>query len=216
MNYEEEELAKQYFTKGWEYEHGNGISEDKNLALYWYEKAANLDYELAINRLAFLKADYEKPQANRTLSKIDEALILATFAVGTYVAYLDDDKADVEVEVIDKRLKELYKKYGIKAYEVTPDQYYSDFFNFDNIKQKYLNNLSDSELKDLNSYILDIIKADNVIAKEELCFLNNEWAPYLKERLGVVYKFDSLTAEINQSNKIDISNEDGRHYYDQG
>ena len=213
-DYEREKLAKQYYSKGWSYEHGIGVSVDKNFALVWYEKAADLGYEMAINRLHFLNVSYQKAQTNSSLNRNKEALILATFAIGTYVAYLDDDKADVEVEVIDRRLKELYKKYGMKAIEVTSDQYYSDFFNFDNIKQKYLNNLSDSDLKDLNSYILDIIKADNVIAKEELCFLNNEWAPYLKERLGVVYKFDSLTVEINKSNKINISNEDGRHYYE--
>ena len=51
MNYEEERLAKQYYSKGWGYEHGIGVSIDKNFAVVWYEKAAALGYELAIKRL---------------------------------------------------------------------------------------------------------------------------------------------------------------------
>ena len=93
----------------------------------------------------FDKASAIQAWNNGTYQSIDEfahsgslgiaSAILATFAIGTYVAYLDDDKADVEVEVIDRRLKELYKKYGMKAIEVTSDQYYSDFFNFDTLSQ---------------------------------------------------------------------------------
>ena len=214
LDYEEEKLAKQYYSKGWGYEHGIGVNVDKNFALVWYEKAADLGYELAINRLNFLNVNYQKAQTNNVLSDDKKALILATFAIGTYVAYLDDDKAEVEVEVIDNRLKELYQKYNIKAVEVQSDQYYRDFFDFSIIKQKYLSVLSDSEVEGLNNYILDVIKADNVIAKEELYFLKNEWAPYLKERLGKVYSFDSLTVETKPTNNIAISNEDGRHYYE--
>lgn len=220
MNYENENLAKQYYSKGWGYEHGIGVSEDKEFALVWYEKAADLGYVLAINRLKTLGFGQKYTQVEGTFEIADsgvslgdneiengknKTLILATFAVGTYVAYLDDDKADVEVEVINNRLNELYHKYGMKPIEVKNNQYYNDFFSFDIIKQKYLNVLSKLELEELSNFILDIIKADNVVAKEELYFLNNEWAPYLKERLGKVYSFDSLTAEAKQSDNNTIN-----------
>ena len=46
-DYEREKLAKQQYSKGWSYEHGIGVSVDKNFALVWYEKAADLGYEMA-------------------------------------------------------------------------------------------------------------------------------------------------------------------------
>ena len=126
------------------------------------------------------------------LNKDKKALVLATFALGTYVSYLDDVQDDAEVDVIKSRLNELYKKYDIKPIDVTPQQLYSDFFNFETIKQKYLDPLSDSEVEGLNNYIVDIIKADNVIDREEMGFLNREWAPYLKTRLGKSFNFESI------------------------
>lgn len=130
------------------------------------------------------------------LDKDKKALVLATFALGTYVSYIDDDQVDAEVDVINSRLNELYKKYDIKPIEVTSQQLYSDFFNFETIKQKYLDSLSDSEVEGLNNYIVDIIKADNVIAREEMGFLNREWAPYLKTRLGKSFNFESIVGGV--------------------
>ena len=213
MNYEQEKIAKQYFSKGWGYEHGIDVSTDMSLATYWYQKAADMGYELAINRLKTLQEIFGSNHTESRFAKDKKALVLATFALGTYVAYLDDDQADVEVDVINGRLNELYRKYDIKPIEVTSEQLYSDFFNFETIKQKYLNVLSDSEVEGLNNYIVDIIKADNVIAREEMNFLKREWAPYLKTRLGKNFNFGSIIVGV-KNNNYNIDREEGKRYYE--
>lgn len=54
---------------------------------------------------------------------------------------------------------------------------------FDHVK-RYLNKLTEKEIRELNTYIIDIVNADGVISEPEAVFLQKEWFPYLRETLG--------------------------------
>lgn len=52
-----DEEAEQIFKKAWNFEHGEGVEEDKDYALFLYKKAANRGHQMAKARIDFLQTN---------------------------------------------------------------------------------------------------------------------------------------------------------------
>lgn len=51
------EESEQIFRKAWRHEHGDGVDEDKDYAIFLYQKAAKMGNEMAKARIEFLQSN---------------------------------------------------------------------------------------------------------------------------------------------------------------
>lgn len=112
----------------------------------------------------------------------DDDLKKSVLALGICVANIDNVIVDEEKEeiqlmvgqldssLVSEKLKQDYKK----ILEEKP--------NFAKVKREYLINVSDEHLRELDTFVQDIINADGKVTKEEEHFYKDEWIPYMKER----------------------------------
>ena len=109
-------------------------------------------------------------------------LWMATFYMGIYTSMLDNDFSSEERDVIIQQLSEMQKKNS-EMIEGLLQSAMKEVRTFANVK-RYLNKLTEKEIRELNTYIIDIVNADGVISEPEAVFLQKEWFPYLRETLG--------------------------------
>lgn len=109
-------------------------------------------------------------------------LWMATFYMGIYTLMLDNDFLSEERDVIIQQLSEMQKKNSGMIEEFLQSAM-KEIRTFDHVK-RYLNKLTEKEIRKLNTYIIDIVNADGVISEPEAVFLQKEWFPYLRETLG--------------------------------
>ena len=111
----------------------------------------------------------------------DEANVIATWALGIYVAGLD--------EIQKEELDVIYRKVGDpNSGIVNPDlrdkfiEIYNSNPRFTEIEVKYLDVVETEFLEELKEYVHQIIISDQEVSEPERYFLKYEWYPYLKSR----------------------------------
>ena len=112
----------------------------------------------------------------------DDDLKKAVFALGICVANIDnviveEEKAEIQLKIgeldsslVSEKLKNDYKR----ILDEKP--------NFSKVKYEYLIKVSDEHLRELDTFVQDIIDADGIKTKEEEDFYENEWLPYMRGR----------------------------------
>ncbi len=114
--------------------------------------------------------------------KKDDNLRLGVFALSLHVAKLDG-LDDSEMEYIEKEIGRPDGTANAKLRDRFQSIWENDM-SFPEIKERFLNEYSVETLTELDDLIRELIKSDNVISDKEQDFVDNVWAPYLKERLN--------------------------------
>ena len=141
------------------------------------QKAAHeIGYEAGI-----IKGNIETKKTLVELLEKNGNLRIATFALGMYVANIDDDFATAEKDEIERYMGRPDSVVN-KEFRAEFKKIYDNLPNFNEIKLKYLDGCEKDEIKGLNNFIYKIIEADGRVSKEEKQFLDGEWKIYLESR----------------------------------
>lgn len=132
--------------------------------------------------VGFREAEVETKKKFLDLLKENDNLRLGVFALSLHVAKLDG-LDDSEAEFIEKEIGRPDGTANAKLRDRFQSIWTNDM-SFSEIKDKFLNGYSDEILTELDDLIRELIKSDNVISDKEQDFVDNVWAPYLKERLN--------------------------------
>ena len=116
----------------------------------------------------------------------NEDFRIGSFAVALYVAQLDGEICDEELEVIVDNLGSPNSSY-LSAYARSKmseivDDIPTDFIV--DVLEPYISCLSTEEVDTLDEFIKEIISSDNNIAPEEKVFYECEWKPVVEVRNG--------------------------------
>lgn len=130
----------------------------------------------------FRKGEIENKKKFLALLRENDDLRLGIFAISVHVAKLDD-LDDSEVEFIEKQIGRPDGTANMKLRERFQSIWENDM-SFQEIKERFLNEYSVEILTELDDLIRELIEIDNVISDKERDFVDNVWAPYLKERLN--------------------------------
>jgi len=127
------------------------------------------------------KGNIEVAEKFAAMLKKDDNCRIGTFALAVYVANTDNDFTDEEKNEIECYLgrpdSTLNKNVRAEFMAI-----YNEIPSFSEVKSKYLELFSNSDLKELTDFIKAIINANGVVSPEEQKFLDSQWMPYLKDR----------------------------------
>lgn len=132
--------------------------------------------------MGFKEGEVETKKKFIELLKEDDNLRLGVFALSLHVAKLDG-LDDSEMEYIEKEIGRPDGTANAKLRDRFQSIWENDM-SFPEIKERFLNEYSVETLTELDDLIRELIKSDNVISDKEQDFVDNVWAPYLKERLN--------------------------------
>lgn len=126
------------------------------------------------------KGNIEAAKRFADILEKDELHRQGIFALAISVAALDGINEDeiAEIEGILGRPDSLVnKKISAQLQSI-----YDEKPCFFDVKMRYLNKFSASEIAELNEVISIMVNADSVISAQEKKFLETEWAPYVADR----------------------------------
>ena len=112
----------------------------------------------------------------------DDALKKAVFALGICVANVDNVIAEEEKGAIQLMIGQLDSALVSEQLKNDYTRILNEKPNFSKVKSEYLIKVSDEHLKELDTFVQDIINADGIKTKEEKDFYENEWLPYMRDR----------------------------------
>ena len=111
----------------------------------------------------------------------DDNLKIGVFALAVYVANKDFIISEEEKTTIEKYLGRPDSVIN-KTVSDELKNICENVPNFQEIRDKYLDEFSNDDLENINLFIMDVINADSIVSAEEDMFLREEWNPYLEQR----------------------------------
>lgn len=125
--------------------------------------------------IAAMKRLRDKVQASNKLK-------LGVFALCCYIANIDGEFTQEEQAAIAQaigRPDTSWTEVGLQEeFHRIMEEIYDHKMNFNDIKEKYLNDIDRGTFEDLDEVVMSVINADGKIAIEEQNFLNNEWETF--------------------------------------
>lgn len=125
--------------------------------------------------IAAMKRLRDKVQANNKLK-------LGVFALGCYIANIDGEFTQEEQAAIAQaigRPDTSWTDVGLQEeFHRIMEEIYDHKMNFNDIKEKYLNDIDRGTFEDLDEVVMSVINADGKVAIEEQNFLDNEWKTF--------------------------------------
>ena len=129
--------------------------------------------------------DGRKDGENTVMKRLRDKMLannklkLGVFALGFYIANIDGEFTQEEQAAIAQAIGspdtswtdvELQEEFHRIMEEI-----YDHKMNFNDIKEKYLNDINRGTFEDLDEVVMSVIHADGKVAIEEQNFLDNEW-----------------------------------------
>lgn len=115
----------------------------------------------------------------RDKAKASNKLKLGVFALVCYIANIDGEFTKEEQAAINQAIGSpdtSWTDVGLQEeFHRIMEEIYDHKMNFNDIKEKYLNDINRGTFEDLDEVVMSVIHADGKVAIEEQNFLDNEW-----------------------------------------
>lgn len=129
--------------------------------------------------------DGRKDGENTVMKRLRDKMLannklkLGVFALGCYIANIDGEFTQEEQAAIAQAIGSpdtSWTDVGLQEefYRIM-EEIYDHKMNFNDIKEKYLNDINRGTFEDLDEVVMSVIHADGKVAIEEQNFLDNEW-----------------------------------------
>lgn len=129
--------------------------------------------------------DGRKDGENTVMKRLRDKMLannklkLGVFALGCYIANIDGEFTKEEQAAINQaigRPDTPWTDVGLQEeFHRIMEEIYDHKMNFNDIKEKYLNDINRGTFEDLDEVVMSVIHADGKVAIEEQNFLDNEW-----------------------------------------
>lgn len=129
--------------------------------------------------------DGRKDGENTVMKRLRDKMLannklkLGVFALGCYIANIDGEFTQEEQAAIAQAIGSpdtSWTDVGLQEeFHRIMEEIYDHKMNFNDIKEKYLNNINRGTFEDLDEVVMSVIHADGKVAIEEQNFLDNEW-----------------------------------------
>lgn len=125
--------------------------------------------------------DGRKDGENTVMKRLRDKMLannklkLGVFALGCYIANIDGEFTQEEQAAIGSP-DTSWTDVGLQEeFHRIMEEIYDHKMNFNDIKEKYLNDINRGTFEDLDEVVMSVIHADGKVAIEEQNFLDNEW-----------------------------------------
>lgn len=129
--------------------------------------------------------DGRKDGENTVMKRLRDKMLannklkLGVFALGCYIANIDGEFTQEEQAAIAQAIGSpdtSWTDVGLQEeFHRIMEEIYDHKMNFNDIKEKYLNDINRGTFEDLDEVVMSVIHADGKVAIEEHNFLDNEW-----------------------------------------
>ena len=129
--------------------------------------------------------DGHKDGENTVMKRLRDKMLannklkLGVFALGCYIANIDGEFTQEEQAAIAQAIGSpdtSSTDVGLQEeFHRIMEEIYDHKMNFNDIKEKYLNDINRGTFEDLDEVVMSVIHADGKVAIEEQNFLDNEW-----------------------------------------
>ena len=129
--------------------------------------------------------DGRKDGENTVMKRLRDKMLannklkLGVFALGCYIANIDGEFTQEEQAAIAQAIGSpdtSWTDVGLQEeFQRIMEEIYDYKMNFNDIKEKYLNDINRGTFEDLDEVVMSVIHADGKVAIEEQNFLDNEW-----------------------------------------
>lgn len=129
--------------------------------------------------------DGRKDGENTVMKRLRDKMLannklkLGVFALGCYIANIDGEFTQEEQAAIAQAIGSpdtSWTDVGLQEeFHRIMEEIYDYKMNFNDIKEKYLNDINRGTFEDLDEVVMSVIHADGKVAIEEQNFLDNEW-----------------------------------------
>lgn len=129
--------------------------------------------------------DGRKDGENTVMKRLRDKMLannklkLGVFALGCYIANIDGEFTQEEQAAIAQAIGSpdtSWTDVGLQEeFHRIMEEIYDHKINFNDIKEKYLNDINRGTFEDLDEVVMSVIHADGKVAIEEQNFLDNEW-----------------------------------------
>lgn len=129
--------------------------------------------------------DGRKDGENTVMKRLRDKMLannklkLGVFALGCYIANIDGEFTQEEQAAIAQAIGSpdtSWTDVGLQEeFHRIMEEIYDHKMNFNDIKEKYLNDINIGTFEDLDEVVMSVIHADVKVAIEEQNFLDNEW-----------------------------------------
>lgn len=129
--------------------------------------------------------DGRKDGENTVMKRLRDKMLannklkLGVFALGCYIANIDGEFTQEEQVAIAQAIGSpdtSWTDVGLQEeFHRIMEEIYDHKMNFNDIKEKYLNDINRGTFEDLDEVVMSVIHADGKVAIEEQNFLDNEW-----------------------------------------
>lgn len=129
--------------------------------------------------------DGRKDGENTVMKRLRDKMLannklkLGVFALGCYIANIDGEFTQEEQAAIAQAIGSpdtSWTDVGLQEeFHRIMEEIYDHKMNFNDIKEKYLNDINRGTFEDLDEIVMSVIHADGKVAIEEQNFLDNEW-----------------------------------------
>lgn len=129
--------------------------------------------------------DGRKDGENTVMKRLRDKMLannklkLGVFALGCYIANIDGEFTQEEQAAIAQVIGSpdtSWTDVGLQEeFHRIMEEIYDHKMNFNDIKEKYLNDINRGTFEDLDEVVMSVIHADGKVAIEEQNFLDNEW-----------------------------------------
>lgn len=129
--------------------------------------------------------DGRKDGENTVMKRLRDKMLannklkLGVFALGCYIANIDGEFTQEEQAAIAQAIGSpdtSWTDVGLQEeFHRIMEEIYDHKMNFNDIKEKYLNDINRGTFEDLDEVVMSVIHADVKVAIEEQNFLDNEW-----------------------------------------
>lgn len=129
--------------------------------------------------------DGRKDGENTVMKRLRDKMLannklkLGVFALGCYIANIDGEFTQEEQSAIAQAIGSpdtSWTDVGLQEeFHRIMEEIYDHKMNFNDIKEKYLNDINRGTFEDLDEVVMSVIHADGKVAIEEQNFLDNEW-----------------------------------------
>lgn len=129
--------------------------------------------------------DGRKDGENTVMKRLRDKMLannklkLGVFALGCYIANIDGEFTQEEQAAIAQAIGSpdtSWTDVGLQEeFHRIMEEIYDHKMNFNDIKEKYLNDINRGTFEDLDEVVISVIHADGKVAIEEQNFLDNEW-----------------------------------------
>ena len=129
--------------------------------------------------------DGRKDGENTVMKRLRDKMLannklkLGVFALGCYIANIDGEFTQEEQAAIAQAIGSpdtSWTDVGLQEeFHRIMEEIYDHKMNFNDIKEKYLNDINRGTFEDLDEVVMSVIHAVGKVAIEEQNFLDNEW-----------------------------------------